>query len=169
MAALTQSAIFGVNIVAALNNDIALDLGDATAAEFRYTLWQNTMTTPDLETDTGNYGTSPWTTSVECAASGSYTQGGFALTTPTFVTDNTSTGARMLWKDGVSGVNITSFTGTPYGGMAYWDPDQTLDSGTDYGIVWHYWGSTPVTAGTLAITWNSTYLAGTLFYIPFLS
>lgn len=169
MSAPTVSYVFGANIVSALNNSIALNLSDGTAGTFKYTLWQNTMTSPTISSDTGNYGTSPWTLSGgspagEVANSGTYSAGGVSLTTPTFTVDTTGGGtqARMLWKDTATSFSLTTFSGTPYGGMARWEA-----GATDYGIVYHYWGATPVVSGTLTVTWNATYLAGTLFYIPF--
>ncbi len=163
MAFPTTSTVFGVNLTAALNNDLALDLGDATDNVFKYALFDNTMTTPVFSTDTGAYGSAPWTTSPEIDNSGSYSAGGLSLDNPTFVVNTAVSGARMLWKDNQTGYSITTFTGTPYGGLAY-----ATISTAKYGIVAHYFGGpVAVSSGTLNLTWNSTYAAGTLFYIPF--
>lgn len=79
--AITSDSWFVDTFVKALNNDIALDLGDATAGAFKVALFTNSVT-PDFSQSNPAYGSSPWNAN-EVSGAG-YTAGGLALTSVVF-------------------------------------------------------------------------------------
>ncbi|MFD1940527.1 hypothetical protein ACFSKW_54640 [Nonomuraea mangrovi] len=92
--AITRDLWFVDTQVKALTNQIALNLGDATAGAFKFALFQDSVT-PDASQTNPAYGSSPFS-SGEVSGAG-YTAGGLALTSILFE-EHPSQAGFMRWK-----------------------------------------------------------------------
>lgn len=91
--AITQNGWFNDTYVRALNNDIALDLGDTTPGVYKGALFKSAVT-PNFSQANPAYGSSPWNAN-ETSGPG-YTAGGADLTVVSF--GELATTNKVGWK-----------------------------------------------------------------------
>lgn len=151
--AFSTSAVFGAILEDALENTVAIDLSDTSAATFKAALFNNSVVPDeDAASSATQYGAGgTWTTTNEVSDGTNWDTGGEPLTSVTFTR---ATGV-LTWDAADTpqgGANTT--LASVYGSMCYDDSATTpvVDQGVCYN---DFGGSQSVTSGDFTIQWHT--------------